>query len=304
VNTAAIAAVFFEAFMINQKDFIPSFNQANQLNQSNQPFLFFHIPKSAGMSLVSGMVSCYDQVSNTLPYKAWYGRIDDINSQSSRSTISAVKQYIKSDNSREIGGFIGSHAPMQVLQEVPIEFRMLTVLRRTEDRVLSAFNYDCMRNNRQPTSVGLDEFISLPNQQNVSVKTLLGIKEISGGEADIAANLLSDCFYAYCFIEDMNLLVSAILSHEGLPNLQLGQENKTIDTFRYKPNSEELAKIKMLNQEDERLINILGYGSLKLPKFSTSYGMSQNVVKVMGRQTNERYGYHSKIQKLSQLQAS
>lgn len=304
MKTAAIAAVFFEATMNNSKKFNPSFQQDIDSPHKTRPYLFFHIPKSAGMSLVAGVTSCFEAVKAGLPYRVWYGRSDKPYSEDDQVAIKAVKQYVLEHGAGSVGGFVGSHAPSGVIQEAGIEFKMITVLRRTEDRVLSAFNYDCMRNNRQPTARGLQAFIELPKQQNVSVKTLLGIDVISGGEASIAANLLKEYFFAYCFIEDINLMISAILSLEGLPNLQLGQENKTIDTFRYQANSDEIEKIKQLNQEDEALIDLLGYGSLKLPAFSKSFGMSPSVVTVVSRQTSESYGYHSKIQPLSQLQAS
>jgi hypothetical protein len=286
------------------KNFIPSFQQAISTNHVTRPYLFFHIPKSAGMGLTAGFGSCYERAQVSLSYRPWHGRVDDPKGHKDQHVINAVKEYIEINGVDKVGGFVASHKPIVVLEEAGIEFKMVTVLRRTEDRVLSAFNYDCMRCNQEPTAVRLQAFIHLPNQQNVSVKTLLGIESISGGEADIAENLLKEYFYAYCFIEDINLMISAILSLEGLPNLQLGQENKTIDTFRYQPSQAELEQIKQLNQEDESLIELLGYGSLKLPEFDKSFGMSQSVVKVMSRQTSEKYGYYSKIFKLSQLEAS
>ena len=256
------------------------------------------------MSLVSGITSCFEEMKSELPYQVWYGRSDSPKEPEDQVGIKAALQCIQDHGSDSVGGFIGSHSPMMVIKETQIQFKMVTVLRGTVDRVISAFNYDCMRNNKQPSAVGLQEFINTPKQMNVTVKTLLGLDSICGGEAVIAGNLLREYFYAYCFIEDINLLISSILSLENLPNLHIGRENRTIDTFRYQPTATEVMQIKRLNQEDEALIDILGYGSLKLPEYSRSFGMSKDVVKVVGRQTNERYGYHSKLQKLSQLLAS
>ncbi|NVK42149.1 MAG: hypothetical protein HWE39_12990 [Oceanospirillaceae bacterium] len=284
---------------MNSKEFIPSFKQSMKADEKTRPYLFFHIPKSAGMSVVSGIASCYEQVESNLSYQAWYGRADDPKSQENQIVINAVKQYIQRHGENSVGGLVASHSPTSVLNEAGIEFKMITVLRGTVDRVLSAFNYDCMRKSIRPSTQAFQDFIHKPQYQNVSVKTLLGVSTIEGGEADIAATLVKDYFYAYCFIDDLNLMISSILSIEGLPNLQLGKENKTIDTFRYQASPEEIEQVKELNLEDQRLIDLLGYGSMKLPRFSTEFGMSENVVIVSGRQTSEKYGYHSRIQKLS-----
>ena len=287
-----------------KKILIPSYLQNAKNLTKIRPYLFFHIPKSAGMSLVSGITSCFEEMKRELPYQVWYGRSDSPKAQDDQVGIQAARQCIQEHGADSVGGFIGSHSPMMVVEEAQIEFKMITVLRSTVDRVLSAFSYDCMRCNKIPSAIGLQEFINRPKQINVTVKTLLGIESLTGGEADIAANLLKEYFYAYCFIEDINLLISSILSLENLPNLHIGRENRTIDTFRYQPTDSEILQIKQLNQEDEALINTLGYGSLKLPEYSRSHGISEDVVRVGGRQTNDRYGYHSKLQKLRNLQVS
>jgi hypothetical protein len=268
--------------------FIASYIQTNNDSlEERVPYFFFHIPKSAGMSLFGGLSSTYQIYNKSLSYKSLAVRADD--KVQHKNIIDELKKFFNNKKKGELGGIIASHIPNYILQKINHPFKFITVLRDPVDRVISAFTYDCMRNSTEPSKSRLIEFINDESNRNISVKTLLGIDELSGGEGKVAAGLIKESFYAYCFVQDIDELTSAILSKEGLPNLVMGKENQTLNQYKYYANDDDRKLITSLNTEDCLLVSTLKMNSKQIPEIEKTSKLSSITIRVKGAQTSNKY---------------
>lgn len=279
---------------------IPSYIQSNKLStEKTVPYLFFHIPKSAGMSLFIGLGSGFHHGKDRLSFPYIVSRIDD--EKKDLEVLSSLTEFFVKSESQEVGGIIASHIPNKVLNAANTPFKFITVLRDPISRVMSAFTYDCMRNDIMPTSVLLNDFVKKESNQNIMTKTLLGINKIQGGEGVISAKMVKNNFYAYCFVSDLNELIESLITESGLPNIALGSENQTLEKFKYTGSEEDRLLIASMNKEDVDLVNEIGSGSKNIPAYEKTSNISDRTVKVMGDQTSSKYNGESALYKTEDL---
>lgn len=279
---------------------IPSYTQNKKPSTDKTvPYLFFHIPKSAGMSLFIGLGSGFHHGKDRLSFPYIVSRIDDEKKDS--DVLSSLTDFFVEHKSKDVGGIIASHIPNKVLNSANTRFKFITVLRDPIDRVMSAFTYDCMRNDIIPTSILLNDFVKKQDNQDVMTKTLLGINTIKGGEGVVSANMVKESFYAYCFVSDLNELIESLITESGLPNIVLGSENQTLEKFKYKGTESDRQLIASMNKEDVELVNEIGFGSKNIPAYEKTKNISDRTVKVMGDQTSSKYNGESALYKTEDL---
>jgi hypothetical protein len=139
--------------------FIASYIQTNNDSlEEKVPYFFFHIPKSAGMSLFGGLNSSYQIYNKSLSYNTLTVRADD--KIAHKNIIDELKKFFINKKKGSLGGIIASHIPNYLLQKINHPFKFITVLRDPVDRVISAFTYDCMRNSTEPSKSRRIEFIN------------------------------------------------------------------------------------------------------------------------------------------------
>lgn len=274
---------------------IPSFVQDKPLSlDERKPYLFFHIPKTAGLGFSSAMNSIYQHLRGRLPYQSLFARIDEVNTINGKKDLLSFEKLFT--NFPQGGsGFVASHIPHHLLSTVTQPFKLITVLRDPVDRVVSSFGYYCMRNSIDTNATLFNEFINKEENRNITTKTILGINKATLKTGVLAAKVIKENFYAYCFVKDLDKMMSTILSIEGLPNLILGQENKTLDKYRYKISNEEKELVTELNLEDVNLVSTIGAGAIRLPEIDRGEQIHANSVLLEGSQTGEKYKADSSL---------
>lgn len=282
---------------------IPSYIQNQPLSKSKRkPYLFFHIPKSAGMSFSTGMQNIYEHVGSKQSYPCCFVRCDDEKSEAGKQNFVSVGEFFERFSNEGVGGVVVSIMPDKVLEVTKKQpFKFITVLRDPVDRVVSSFGYYCMRNTIDPSEALFDVFIRKEENKNISTKTILGIKESTPGTGVLAAKIIQENFYAYCFVQDLDEMMSMILSYEGLPNLVLGQENKTLGKYRYEVLDAQRTLISELNTEDMNLVATIGPNSKRLPEIQRGDQVHSQTVVVEGDQSDEKYEANSSLVKTSDI---
>lgn len=271
----------------------PSFRQLGE-DISGPPFMFFHIKKTGGVSVYSGLRQAFLEESKSKDKTVVVARVDDITTDDSINVLKNVSAFMNRLERCTYSGIVASHIPTEVMSRINQPFRLITVLRDPVSRLVSEYSYLCMRSSLAPDAWGFMSFAEKEENKNVMLKTLAGTTTVNSETVRMVYEFLKENFYAYCFDRDIGLLLSTLLSVEGLPNLRMNRQNETLPQYKYSPSNEEIERVKSLNLEDILLVEKLALNPLKLPLITRNKGAHSKIIEIEGVRSESGYRSTSK----------
>lgn len=193
---------------------LPSFKVSHR---ERKPLFFYHIPKTAGLTFRNSLSS-----SMKFADKHWQ-----------TSYFSDLKEEIFSWNENYSDSWmqakhslVSAWRPFGFHRRFNQDFNLVTVFREPFARVVSRFRYKCYFGEFECTDAGFRQFFTLEKNRNHQTKLVSGVGDARGLTTDdlILAKTNLREFFAYCVIDEVDELLSELLSLYGLPNV-VGQRN-------------------------------------------------------------------------------
>lgn len=255
------------------------FNPGSESAQ-DKPYLyaFYHIPKCGGMDFYGTLVEAFYFKRNELGKPVLFGRKD--------AYIEDHENFAIPDNPR-LCGIFASHLGRDFLEEIlsGVEaVRNITFLRDPYKRALSAYTYQCMREDRKPTRSGFEEFIQQPDNINAICKSL---DKNYNTLDDIIAFIRS--FYVCTTLDRQQALLTHLLKLHGLPNSAREKLNETMDQYRMDELYDDdslIEQFNTLNQDDIQLYGYVVANPIE-PELVESEGISETTILTNAIQTPE-----------------
>lgn len=233
---------------INPKcKFIPSFTGLK--SEKPEFYFFLHIPKCGGIDLEMPFryalgYKCSQSRERFIEYRA-------DSEEPFRDFLATVyKNGIFQENANTCHGILSTHLGLKRLMREKICLdHMFTILRDPVDRILSAFGYQCMRQQETPDIGSLASFIKQPENQNQITQIL----DKGNSGIDELENYVRRSFIACVDVKESGRVLAELLARNELPNVLSENLNQTDPRFKVKKETLTetlIGKIEALNRRD------------------------------------------------------
>lgn len=186
-----------------------------------QPYFFYHIPKTGGMSFHTLAHSCWRLVAAQTGVPAVVARLDSLAEARERMRTPSV--------------LLSTHLPYGIHRQLPGEPRLVTFLRDPVDRVRSAYTYSRMRSGRRATVSEFLLFAQEEENRNAMTKQLAGVGEdyvADRGDLETAQDNLLHNFYMFDAIDHAKPMFEHYIAVCGLFNVISNRINQTTAPYR------------------------------------------------------------------------
>ena len=265
----------------DQLTFCPSYSAGQEV--SIQPIFFYHTPKSGGSTLYLGLRSAM-----TFGYEFLMKRksplIDRVDAEL------PPKQFLKMP-----WGLIASHLPYGSHQEFAQDFKLIACLRDPIGRVRSAYGYEMMRNDWLPEPEDFQEFFMDPVHCNVTTR-LFAPSQSDNDEGDLlqTAQKNLSAFYAYAPLNQLDQLLSSLLSDMALPNVISTHLNPTVEKYRpdYPELDESIIEHNISDKELYQMAESQPRFPQNWPALQSTKGLNRYYCLCCGQQTTKGARFH------------
>tara|TARA_B100000614_G_scaffold137988_1_gene122755 strand:+ start:522 stop:1391 length:870 start_codon:yes stop_codon:yes gene_type:complete len=210
-----------------------------------------HIKKCAGIDFELSYKTALE-IHCRRENKLFFGaRADDENTL--KKMVGTMKDHqSKGVDFEKIYGIFTSHMGIKRLNQETVipKTNLMTILRPPVDRLISLFNYNCMRSNTPPQKNDFNDFISQPEQIN-QISHLLSEKD--NLSVDAIENNIRETFFGCYDISRSSFILGELLSRNQLPNIIKERLNQTLPEFKLKKEDLEktvLTQMRELNAKD------------------------------------------------------
>lgn len=216
--------------------FVPSYKTFSELTQ----IFFYHVPKCGGMSLFSAVNEAAENLNcadNLYPI-----RFDTNDWQADIKKVRAK--------------FIASHQTFGAHELVcDDKAKLITISRQPFFRVLSAYTYSAMREQKPVSIEEFKQFYRCQSNQNVMFKQLsCGLATAQNIEIEAVTQRLKDKFCVFITSDDISELISFCLTELSLCNVLSERLNQTLPEYRLNADCCR-AEVEHLNKMDVALHN-------------------------------------------------
>ena len=214
---------------INPKcSFIPSL--VRQTPDPPRFYTFLHIPKCAGIDFELPYKTALTYHCNKNKKPAFTARADD--EAAFENTLTSIQAILsKGFDFNQCHGIIASHLGIKRLSRENIvpKDHIITILRHPVDRLISLFNYNCMRANKPPLLDDFNDFITREDSIN-QISFLLDAEEAT--PVDALENKIRSSFFACIDVTRSRFFLGELLSRSLLPNVIKENSNQTLPEFK------------------------------------------------------------------------
>jgi len=214
-----------------------------------KPLFFYHIPKTGGISFSSPLM--FSAIRSFARIKT------EVNPVFVQPITARVEENSQINNPKNIPyNFVCGHVNWGWHERCESDFFFSTIIRSPLSRVLSSYNYKCMREQRLPKREEFIDFFRNKDNQNVSCKLLNPDKSGACASGKSVFEHLQENFHSYITPTQINDLLAYYLSLYGFPNVIMEQVNATLAQYKL-DGSEFLDELAELNREDLVLFKLV-----------------------------------------------
>ncbi len=245
---------------INQHNNKISFLESTPNHDSEiKPLFFYHTPKTGGLSFANSLTCAATSAFSRIKREVNPSFIEPITARIDE------KFLINNPNSRPFN-FVCGHVKWGWHKRCETDFFFSTIIRSPITRVLSAYNYRCMRQRSIPNCEEFIRFFRNKDNQNVNCKLLNpdienNVEHVTGRRV---FEHLCKTFHSFITPSSINELLSYYLSLYGFPNVITERVNVTLPKYKL-DGSEFYDELAELNEEDLVLYDLVNNNS-RLPK--------------------------------------
>ncbi|WP_140054560.1 hypothetical protein [Oceanospirillum sanctuarii] len=262
--------------------FIPSYVQP--VTRQDEKYLFHHIKKCGGMSIHSAITICMRLSIEAKAFpRTLIARCDE--DRDWRALLNDYGDFLNRF-------FISSHNAGNHYNCLGSEIKRVSVFREPFDRALSYYQYDCMRQARQPVLSEFEDYLFSEENTSDYYSPFLSSEEAQSAKAVIER--LDSEFFSFFDISGIADFISGCISQYGLPNIVMDKQNATLSRYQL-PEAQNLKTKYSDHHRPEQEIFDWVKSNPRIPAVTNNGSLNKYTMVLNSQQSEERYKGRAKL---------